>query len=97
MNTLGNSKSSFLNSSKPEQGVLLSFKNRILISTLLVLIGVVIIIGVTLQIAVFPKLGGDSGVIRYLKTYTFASLIVIAISWLFIELISKRITLRSSN
>lgn len=94
VNTLGRFENLLPKFVKPKQGILLSFKNRILISTLLVLIGVVIIIGVSLQIAVFPKLGGDSGVIRYLKTIHFlASLIVIAISWLFIELISKRITL----
>jgi PAS domain S-box-containing protein len=94
VNTLGKFEKFLPKFVKPKQGILLSFKNRILLSTLLVLIGVVIIIGVSLQIAVFPKLGGDSGVIRYLKTIHFlASLLVIAISWLFIELISKRIAL----
>ncbi len=78
---------------RPNTGFLLSFKNRILISTLLVLIGVVIIIGITLQIAVFPSLKGESTVITNLKIIHFlASLIVIAISWIFIQWISKRIT-----
>jgi PAS domain S-box-containing protein len=79
---------------RPRRGFLLSFKNRILTGTLLVLIGVVIIIGVTLQIAVFPSLRGDSAVITNLKIIHFlASVIVVAISWLFIEWISKRIAL----
>jgi len=78
---------------RPKLGFLLSFKNRILTSTLLVLIGVVIIIGITLQVAVFPSLKGESTVITNLKIIHFlASLIVVAISWLFIEWISKRIT-----
>ncbi len=77
----------------PKKGFLLSFKNRILTSTLLLLVGVVISIGITLQIAVFPSLKGDSTVITDLKIIHFlAGLIVIAISWLFIEWISKRIT-----
>ncbi|MFH1116804.1 MAG: ATP-binding protein [Pseudomonadota bacterium] len=78
---------------RPKRGFLLSFKNRILTSTLLLLVGVVISIGITLQIAVFPSLKGDSTVITNLKIIHFlAGLIVIAISWVFIEWISKRIT-----
>ncbi|MDQ7782495.1 MAG: ATP-binding protein [Desulfomonilaceae bacterium] len=78
---------------RPKRKFHLSFKNRILTSTLLVVIGVVIIIGITLQVAVFPSLRGDSTVIRNLKIIHFLSgLIVIAVSWLFIEWISKRIT-----
>lgn len=74
--------------------MLWSFKNKILISTLLVIIGVVIIIGVTLQVAVFPRIRGDSAVITNLKTiHLLSSIAVIAISWLFIELVSKKITL----
>lgn len=70
-----------------------SFKNRILISTLLVLIGCVIVIGATLQLFVFPQLRGDLGIILNLKIiHLFASLLVIAISVIFIEIISKRIT-----
>jgi PAS domain S-box-containing protein len=75
-------------------GFLSSFKNRILISTLLVLVGVVFIVGVTLQIAIFPKLRGDSTVILNLKVLHFlASIVVIFIGWYFIEFISKRIAL----
>lgn len=78
---------------KPTAGFLASFKNRILISGLFVVTGVVIIIGITLQIAVFPKLDGDSAIIHNLKVIHFlASLLVIAASWLFIEWISKIIT-----
>ena len=75
-------------------GFLSSFKNRILISTLLVLVGVVFIIGVTLQIAIFPKLRGDSTVILNLKVLHFlASVVVILVGWYFIGFISKRIAL----
>jgi PAS domain S-box-containing protein len=78
---------------KPKVGFLASFKNRILISALFVVTGVVIIIGITLQIAVFPKLEGDSTIIHNLKVIHFlASLVVIAASWLFIERISKIMT-----
>jgi len=79
---------------RPEQGFLVSFKNRILISTLLLVVGVLTIVGVTLQIFIFPKLKGDAAVIVNLKVLHFiSSLIVIVISWFFIEIISKRITL----
>lgn len=79
---------------KPKQGFLLSFKNRILIGTFIVLIGVVISIGVTLQLTVFPKLQGDHTAIVNLKVIHFlASLVVIAISLLFIERLSKKIVL----
>ncbi|MBI4964448.1 MAG: PAS domain S-box protein [Desulfomonile tiedjei] len=75
-------------------GFLSSFKNRILISTLILLVGVVFVIGVTLQIAIFPKLRGDSTVIFNLKVLHFlASIVVIFIGWCFIEFISKRIAL----
>lgn len=79
---------------RPERGFLVSFKNRILISTLLLIVGVLTIVGVTLQVFIFPKLKGDSTVIVNLKVLHFiSSLIVIIISWFFIEFISKRITL----
>lgn len=71
----------------------LSFKNRILFSTLLVLVGGVITIGITLQVAVFPSLRGDPMVINNLKTiHLLASVLVIIVSWLFIEGISITIT-----
>jgi PAS domain S-box-containing protein len=93
-NTLGRIEKILPEFLKPKSGIPLTFKNRILLSTLLILIGVVVIIGVSLQIAVFPKLGGDSVAIRYLKIIHFlASVVVIAISWVFIELMSKRIVL----
>ena len=92
LNTVGKIENLFPAFIRPKRSILLSFKNRILLSTLLVLIGVVVIIGVSLQITVFPKLGGDATAISYLKIiHFFASVVVIAISWLFIELISKRI------
>lgn len=79
---------------RPEKGFLASFKNRILVGALAVIIGVVIIIGVTLQVTVFPRLEGESAIVTNLKAVHFlASIMVIALGWLFIELISKRITL----
>jgi PAS domain S-box-containing protein len=79
---------------KPKQGFFLSFKNRILIGTLVVIIGVVIIIGITLQLMVFPMLRGDTTAIVHLKVIHFlASLVIIAFSWLFIRRFSKKITL----
>ncbi|MBM3302394.1 MAG: hypothetical protein FJY85_20890, partial [Deltaproteobacteria bacterium] len=80
------------------RGFFLSFKNRILASTLLVIVVVVIIIGITLQIAVFPSLKGDPAVITDLKVIHFlASVVVIIISWLFIERISVKITMPLYN
>lgn len=72
----------------------LSFKNRILISTLFVVVGVVLTIGIALQIVVFPKLRGDSSVILNLKIMHFlAGIIVIAAGWVFAEIISKKVSL----
>jgi len=77
---------------RPKRGFLLSFKNRILISTLIVLTGGVIIIAGTLQFLIFPQLG-DSEIVFSLKViHLLASLVVIALSWLFVEIISKKIT-----
>jgi PAS domain S-box-containing protein len=78
---------------KPKIRFLAGFKNRILVSTLLVVAGVVVIIGITLRVAVFPKLEGYSAIINDLKSIHFlAGLVVIAMSWFFIERISKTIT-----
>ncbi|MEJ2715736.1 MAG: ATP-binding protein [Deltaproteobacteria bacterium] len=72
----------------------MSFKNRILISTLLVVIGGVILIGTILQIVVFPRLEDEISVITNLKLiHLFAAIVVVVMSWAFIEMISKRITL----
>ncbi len=79
---------------KSRRGFFKSFKNRILISTLLVLIVAVICIGVTLQAFVFPKLRGDATAILSIKMiHLIASLVIIGLSWMFIEMISKKITL----
>ncbi len=73
---------------------LVSFKNRILWSTLPVLIGGVLIIAMTLRLAVFPQLEGDERVITNLKTiHLVASLAVILLSLVFIEFLSLRISL----
>jgi PAS domain S-box-containing protein len=78
---------------KPKIRFLAGFKNRILVSTLLVVAGVVVIIGITLRVAVFPKLEGYSAIINDLKSiHLLAGLVVIAMSWFFIERISKTIT-----
>jgi PAS domain S-box-containing protein len=78
---------------KPKQPIFSTFKNRILVSTLLVVVGAVVIIGISLQITVFPKLRGDDTVISNIKTIHFlASLAIIALSWLFIERISRTIS-----
>jgi len=73
-------------------GFLLSFKNRILFSTALVLMGVVVIVGIMLQIVVFPKLKGESAVITNIKVIHFlTSLVAMGMGWIFIEFISKKI------
>lgn len=73
--------------------IIASFKNKILFGALLVLIGGVLVIGAVLQILVFPLLKGDSSVIKHIKLiHLVSSFLVIIISWLFIEMISKKIT-----
>jgi PAS domain S-box-containing protein len=77
---------------KPRKGFLLSFKNRILISTLVVLISVIIVIGIVLQVTVFPLVRGNTDAVISIKvTHFLVSIAMIGISWLFIELLSKRI------
>ncbi len=79
---------------KPRTGFLLSFKNRILIGTLFVLVGVVITIGIILQLTVFPHIQGDARAVSNIKViHLLVSLAMIGLSWLFIEFISKKITL----
>jgi PAS domain S-box-containing protein len=78
---------------KPRTGLLFSIKNRILIGTLSIVVGSVFFIGVILQLTVFPKLHEDPSLILNLKVIHFiVSAIAIAVSFLFIELISKKIT-----
>lgn len=78
---------------KSKRRFVLSFKNRILINTLLVVTGGVIAVAAVLQFVIFPKLKGDESVIFNLKlVHLVVSLAIIGISWIFIELISKRIT-----
>jgi len=81
---------------KPKSGYLFSFKNRILVSTLVVVIGGVIIVGVILQLTVFPRLQADdpSVILNLIKIIHFVvSIVVIAASCIFIQLLSKNITL----
>ncbi len=79
---------------KPVTGFFLSFKNRILVSTLVVAVGGVILIGALLQIVIFPRLKGDPAVITNIKIiHLVASIVVVGIIWAFIEMISKKITL----
>ena len=93
-NTLGRIERVLPGFLKPRTGFLLSFKNRILIGTLLVLVGVVITIGLVLQLTVFPYIRGDARAVSHIKAIHFLfSLAMIGLSWLFIEFISKKITL----
>ena len=79
---------------KSHRASFLSFKNRILISTLLVMIGAVVVIGAILQVSVFPRLKDDPDLIFSIKiVHLVASLLIIGISWVFIEIVSKKITL----
>ena len=81
---------------RPKSGYLFSFKNRILISTLVVVIGGVIIVGIILQMTVFPRLHADdpSVILNLIKIIHFVvSIVVIAASCIFIQLLSKNITL----
>ncbi len=76
----------------PRARLFASLKNRILVSTLLVVIGAVVVMGVVLQLTIFPKLRGDASIITNLKALHFgASIAIIVLSWLFIERISKTI------
>jgi PAS domain S-box-containing protein len=78
---------------RPEKKFFSSFKNRILMSTLVPLVAVVFMIGITLQILVFPQLQEEHSAILNLKVIHFlASVAVIVIGWLFVEFISERIT-----
>ncbi|MFH0957511.1 MAG: ATP-binding protein [Pseudomonadota bacterium] len=71
---------------------LISFRNRILATALLIFCGVVLTIGAILGITIFPRLSQDHDVIQHLKfIHLFASLVVIAIGWLFIDRISRKI------
>jgi PAS domain S-box-containing protein len=79
---------------KPKKQFFSSFKNRVLMSTVVSLVGVVVMIGITLQILVFPQLKEDHSAILNLKViHLLASAAVVVIGWFFVEFISKRITL----
>ncbi len=76
----------------PKARFFASLKNRILVSTLLVVIGAVVVMGIILQLTIFPKLRGDANIISNLKMlHLGASIAIIVLSWLFIERISKTI------
>ena len=76
----------------PRARLFASLKNRILVSTLLVVIGAIVVMGIVLQITIFPKLRGEANIITNLKVLHFAaSAAIIVLSWLFIERISKTI------
>ncbi|MFC1833928.1 ATP-binding protein [Thermodesulfobacteriota bacterium] len=79
---------------KPRRGFLLSFKNQILISTLFFLIGGIILVAGSLQVAVFPQLEGDPKVIVDLKLiHLLVGLVCVPAVWLFVVILSRRITL----
>lgn len=90
----GGWSSSSVKKPKSYRPIFLSFKNRILISTLLVLVGAVVLIGAVLQVTVFPRLEYDPELILGIKViHLSASLLIIGISWVFIEIVSKKIVL----
>ncbi len=73
---------------------LYSFKNRLLLSTLFVVSGVLIVIGIVLQLLVFPLESLDSRVIQNIKAiHLVSSIVVIVLGWLFIDRLCKLITL----
>ncbi len=77
---------------KVKELFLVSFRNRILASALVIFATVVLTIGAILGIAIFPRLSQDHCVIQSLKfIHLFVSLIVIAIGWWFIDRISRKI------
>jgi len=79
---------------KLEPKLPLSFKNRILLYTFVVLIAGVIVIGAILQIVVFPQMEADPTIILNLKIiHLVASLVTIVVGWVSISIISRRITL----
>jgi PAS domain S-box-containing protein len=74
-------------------GSLASVKNKILISTWFITIAVVFIVGVTLQYIVFPTIHWEQDLVFKIKIIHFtASVLVIAVCWVFIEYLSKKIT-----
>lgn len=74
----------------PKTRLFASLKNRILVSTLLVVIGAVVVMGIVLQLTIFPKLQGEDNIVINLKMlHLGASVAIIVLSWLFIERISK--------
>jgi len=94
LHTLGRLENMLPAMVRPKKKFLASFKNRILMSTLVSLVGVVFIIGITLQILVFPQIKDVHSVILNLKVIHFlASLGVVVVGWFFVEFISKKITL----
>ncbi len=70
-----------------------TFKNRLLFSTLIVVSGVLLLIGMILQLIVFPNESMDYRIIQEIKTLHFvSSVVVIALGWLFIDRLCKIIT-----
>lgn len=73
---------------------LYSFKNRLLFATLFVVSGALVVIGIMLQLLVFPRVSLDSRIIQDIKVIHFvSSVVVIVLGWLFIDRLCKLITL----
>lgn len=73
---------------------LYSFKNKLLVSTLFVVSGVLIVIGIVLQLIVFPHESLDSRIILDIKAIHFvSSVVIIALGWLFIDRLCKIVSL----
>ena len=78
--------------SAPRSRLFSSLKNRILFSTLVVVIGGVVLMGMVLLLTIFPTLRGEANIITNRKMlHIGASVVIIVLSWLFIERISKTI------
>ena len=72
---------------------LYSFKNRLLLATLFVVSGALVVIGILLQLLVFPRVSLDSRIIQDIKVIHFvSSVVVIILGWLFIDRLCKLIT-----
>jgi PAS domain S-box-containing protein len=79
---------------KPKKQIFSSFKNRVLFSTGVSVAVVVVMIGIMLQLLVFPQLKQERSAILHLKVIHFlASVAIIVAGWVFVEFISKKITL----
>ena len=58
------------------------------------MISAVVVVGIALQIAVFPNIESDSAAIRNIKAiHLLAGMIVTVVGWIFVEFVSKKVAL----